>query len=320
MKVIHSFLFGVNLLLTFIWDNTHTKEGGKNPDAILHFEYEPRPSVLRDAWADPLSEPVAPYNKESTMAKLKLRPVDHGQDRNRYCGPSVISAVTNLTTGEAARLIRIQSGKRSVKGTSTQNVRRALEACNISMIWTPAPAGSRYGKSSGVTLARWLKLTHGTRAERVFLIVAGHHWQLVSGNRYVCGVTVDIVSIKDKKVKRRERVSEVYDLISDGVKMPDIDVSKPKSKTNALRYQCQKLIKQHPQFEMTIERENYSGDPDGNFWWVQMSDDLENLAEEMKHELSDCHGCYCYEEILDRLQRMVEFGKEHYKGASEIAA
>ncbi len=254
------------------------------------------------------------------LVKLKLRPVDHGQDRNRYCGPSVISAVTNLTTGEAARLIRIQSGKRSVKGTSTRNVRQALEACNISMIWKPAPVGSRYGKSSGVTLARWLKLTHGTRADRVFLIVAGHHWQLVSGNRYVCGVVGDIVSIKDKKVKRRARVSEVYELISNGVKMPDMDVSKPKSKTNPLRYQCQKLIKQYPQFEMTIERENYSGEPDGNFWWVQMSDDLENLATEMEHELSDCHGCYCYEEILDRLQRMVEFGKEHYKEASKIAA
>ena len=267
-----------------------------------------------------LSEPVAPYNKESTMAKLKLRPVDHGRDKNRYCGPSVISAVTNLTTGEAARLIRIQSGKRSVKGTSTLNVRQALQVCGIDMVWSPAPEHFCYGRSSGITLAHWLRLTHGTRAERVFLIVAGQHWQLISGNRYVCGVVGDIVSIKDKKVKRRARVSEVYELISDGVKMPDIDVSKPKSKTNALRYQCQKLIKQHPQFEMTIERENYSGDPDGNFWWVQMSDDLENLAEEMKHELADCHGCYCYEEILNRLQRMVEFGKEHYKEASKIAA
>ena len=63
------------------------------------------------------------------MAKLKLRAVDHGKDKNRYCGPSAISAVTKLTSGEAARLIRKQSGKSSVKGTSTSNIRRALEAC-----------------------------------------------------------------------------------------------------------------------------------------------------------------------------------------------
>ena len=60
------------------------------------------------------------------MAKLKLGPVVHGTDKNRYCGPSVISAVTSLTTGEAARLIRMQSGKRSVKGTSTMEVKREL--------------------------------------------------------------------------------------------------------------------------------------------------------------------------------------------------
>ena len=41
--------------------------------------------------------------------KLKLRPIKDGKDKNRYCGPSVVSAVTKLTTGEAARLIRIQS-------------------------------------------------------------------------------------------------------------------------------------------------------------------------------------------------------------------
>ena len=164
------------------------------------------------------------------MAKLKLRPVEHGKDKNRYCGPSVISAVTKLTTGEAARLIRLQSGRRSVIGTSTSNVRRALESCNVQMTCVPAPTGSRYGRSSGVTLARWLKLTHGKRANRIFLISAGHHWQLVSGNRYVCGRTASlgIVSIKHKQVKRRARVADVYELTSDGVTKPDIDVSKPK--------------------------------------------------------------------------------------------
>tara|TARA_Y100000593_G_scaffold19846_1_gene39785 strand:- start:15 stop:773 length:759 start_codon:yes stop_codon:yes gene_type:complete len=245
------------------------------------------------------------------MAKLKLHAVNHGKDKNRYCGPSAISAVTKLTSGEAARLIRKQSGKRSVKGTSTSNIRRALEACNIHMNFVRSPEGTRYGRSDGITLARWLKLTTRSRGSKIFLIVAGHHWQLVSGRRYVCGLTEDIVSIRDKKVKRRARVAEVYELTSDNVTLPSLDVSKPKPKASSTRYQCKKIVKQYPQFDFRIEAENYSGEPDGWFWWVQMSDELEDKAVALEHELHDCHSCYCWDEVLDRLQRMVEFGKQY---------
>ena len=223
----------------------------------------------------------------------------------------MISAVTKLTSGEAARLIRKQSGKRSVKGTSTPDIRRALKACNIEMHVVPSPEGARYGRSKGITLARWLRHTRGTRASRVYLIVAGWHWQLISGNRYVCGLTEDIVSIRDKKVKRRARVAEVYELTSDNVTLPPFDVSRPKPKSNSARYQCKKLVKQYPQFDFRIEAENYSGEPDGWFWWVAMSDELEDRAIELEHELSDCHGCYSWSEILDRLQEMVVFAKQH---------
>ena len=248
------------------------------------------------------------------MAKLKLHAVNHGKDRNRYCGPSAISAVTKLTSGEAARLIRKLNGKRSVKGTSIPDIRRAFEACNIKMHAVPSPEGTRYGRSDGITLARWLKLTTRSRGSKIFLIVAGHHWQLVSGRRYVCGLTEDIVSIRDKKVKRRARVSKVYELTSDNVTLPAFDVSKPKPKPKArsTRYQCKKLVKQYPQFGFRIEYENYSGEPDGGFWWVQMSDELEDKAEKMEHELAlGGHGCCSWDEVLDRLQRMVEFGKKY---------
>ena len=256
------------------------------------------------------------------MAKLKLGPVVHGTDKTRYCGPSVISAVTSLTTGEAARLIRMQSGKRSVKGTSTMEVKRALQACNVQMRTVHPPAGEHFGRSYGITLAHWLRLTHGTRADRVFLVVAGWHWQLISGNRYVCGriASLGIVSIKHKQVKRRARVAEVYELTSDHVTRPSMDVSKPKSKSNPIRYQCKKLVKQHPQFGFRIEYENYSGEPDGGFWWVQMSDELEDEAIRWEHDLSDCHHCYSWDEILERLHKMVAFAKIHYEEVSKEAA
>ena len=48
---------------------------------------------------------------------IKIKAVNNStSDVNNYCGPAVISAVTGMTTGEAARLIRHVSGQKMVKG------------------------------------------------------------------------------------------------------------------------------------------------------------------------------------------------------------
>ena len=165
------------------------------------------------------------------MAKIKLKAITDGNDRNRYCGPSVISAVTDLTTGEAARLIRQQTGRSRVTGANTSEVLRALGTCNIQATRWRRP-GVRLNRTSGPTLAGWLTMSKEERTPgRVFLISAGWHWQLVSGRRYTCGRIREIVSIKDKRVKRRARVDEVFELTSDNVTKPD-DVSKPKRRTD----------------------------------------------------------------------------------------
>ena len=68
------------------------------------------------------------------MTKLKIKSINHGEtkaDKNRYCGPAVISAITGMTTGEAARLIRHVSGRKSIKGSSVWEVTRSLEMCNV---------------------------------------------------------------------------------------------------------------------------------------------------------------------------------------------
>jgi len=245
------------------------------------------------------------------MAKIKLGAITDGKDQNRFCGPSVISAVTDLTTGEAARLIRIQTGAKKITGTHSSEVHRALRACNISVKRRYYPGLNR---TSGPTLAGWLRMSKADRtAGRVFLIVAGWHWQLVSGRRYTCGRIREIVSIKDKRVKRRARVAEVYELISDKVTRPDIDVSKPKSKSNPDYYQVKKLIRQNPEFDLSyeIEYREYGEYPYTNYW-VSMSTELEDLAHKIDHELSDSHGCDGMGEVLDRMLRMVEFAKANY--------
>ena len=248
------------------------------------------------------------------MAKLKLLPIKDGRDKNRYCGPSVISALTKLTTGEAARLIRLQSpNRKSVKGTHSYEVRRAFDACNIEMRrfpYTPVVSNNRRRRPS---LAAWLKQSKKARTPgRVFLIAAGNHWQLVSGRRYTCGRIRDIVSIKDKRVKRRARVSEVYELTSENVTKPDIDVSKPRAKSNPAYYHVRKIIKKYPEFGLSYERESQF------HYWVTMSGPLEKLATELEHPLCDEHYCYDIDEIWSRMEDMVLFAKEHYSKVAHL--
>ena len=250
------------------------------------------------------------------MSKLKLRAIKDGKDMNRYCGPSVVSALTDLTTGQAARLFRLMYGRTAIKGSSRREVLGALKECNIEHTrWTKP--GVRLNKTDGPTLAKWLQLSKEDRtAGRVFLLIAGWHWQLVSGRRYTCGRIRDIVSIRDKRVKRRARVADVWELTSDNVTMPKMDVSKPKPKKTSAYYHFRKLIRQYPEFGLFYEIERY-GDGGPHDYYVSMSRELEDLAHQMEHELRDEHYCRDIDEALDRMERMVEFGKEYYPTLSK---
>ena len=187
------------------------------------------------------------------MAKLKMGVIKDGKDKNQFCGPSVISAMTALTTGEAARLIRKQSGRKRVTGTYSREVMNAFKSCNIKMMplnhslnyTRMLQQKSRLNRTTGPTLAAWLKMSKEDRtAGRVFLVVAGWHWQLVSGRRYTCGRVREIISIRDKRVKRRARVSEVYELTSDNVIKPEIDVTKPKDPNASVRAKAHRIAKE----------------------------------------------------------------------------
>ena len=230
---------------------------------------------------------------------LKIKPINHGvtkADRNRYCGPSVISAITGMTTGEAARLIRHVGGRKSIKGSSTWEVKRSLHLCGIKSKRTTF--GLTLGRSKGVTLAGWLKGTVKERtADRVFLIVAGWHWQLVQGRRYVCGIVGDVVSIKDKKIKRRARVAEVYELTSIGKITTPSEATKPKQTTNNFRGKAQRLAKKMG-MEISIERTGY-GD---NSYWI----DYEGEDDYVDLGVIEGHCSYDWYEVLDKLEEIEE--------------
>ena len=235
---------------------------------------------------------------------LKIKPVNHGTtkaDKNRYCGPSVISAITGMTTGEASRLVRSLSGVKSVKGTSTRQVRDALRDCNIDM--QRCSFNMALSRSTGPTLAGWLKQTVKERtADRVFLIVAGWHWQLVQGRRYVCGIVGDVVSIKDKKIKRRARVAEVYELTMTAAKVVTPPAAKkPKQTTNNFRGKAQRLAKKMG-MEISIERTGY-GD---NSYWI----DYEGEDDYVDLGVIEGHFSYDWYEVLGKLEEIEEYQQQ----------
>lgn len=236
------------------------------------------------------------------MKNLKINPVNNtSSDRNRYCGPAIISSLTGMTTGEAARLIRSVTGERKVTGVHTHHIIRALDLCGISYF-----PGSRlsFNLQNKPTLAKWLKDAKESRSTgRVFLVVAGNHFQLIEGRRYVCGRTKDIVSIKDKSVKRRCRVEEVYELRSDRkITIPD-RAKKPKRPYDKYRPLVQKMKQK---YGFTVEYLRWS-----EIYWVEMPPHAEDLACDMDHYLKDEHGCDDMEDVAGRMQVMAVFMDEH---------
>ena len=232
------------------------------------------------------------------MKNLKINPVNNtSSDRNRYCAPAIISSLTGMTTGEAARLIRSVTGERKVTGVHTHHIIRALDLCGISFLQS-----KRFPNKP--TLAKWLKDAKESRSTgRVFLVVAGHHFQLVEGRRYVCGRTEDIVSIKDKSVKRRCRVEEVYELKAEGkITIPD-RARKPKRPSDPYRPFVQKMKKKYG-FIVEYQRWN-------DLYWVEMPLHAEKLAGDTDHRLKDEHGCDGMQEVAGRMEDMAEFMEEH---------
>ena len=239
---------------------------------------------------------------------IKINPVKTVKaDRNRYCGPAVISAMTKMNTGEAARLLRDISGKPSVRGCYTHHVLRALSRCGITSKGVPIhiPVKLRNDGSMNTTkptLTQWLKYCKADRTSgRVFLVVAGNHFQLIEGRRYVCGRTGEIVSVRDKRVKRRARVEEVYELFANGkIKIPE-EARKPKQDSN---HSYVSRMKKKYDFDIEYLSSNH--------WFVAMNDKAESLAEKIDHDLAFEHYCYSIGEVAQRVEQMVEFMEDNF--------
>lgn len=243
------------------------------------------------------------------MANLKIKSVNQGPrgDRNRYCGPSAISCITGMTTGEAARLIRHVGGRKSVKGSYNWEVRRALEMCGIKS--KPVSFDLNLHRRTGPTLAGWLKATVKERtANRVFLIVAGWHYQLVQGRRIVCGILWDPTSIRGKRVKRRARVSHVWELTAEGKVTIPSEARKPKSGYNSDRSKAQRLA---AQLGIKIEIEKFY-DYEGTVsqYWIGSYDDKHPDGSDVDFSqdgIIDGHCSYDWCEVYGKLEEIKDW-------------
>lgn len=253
------------------------------------------------------------------MKNLNIKPVLHVKgDKNRYCGPSAISAITGMNTGEAARMIRHVSGRKSVKGSADWEVREVLERCGIRSV--RENFGLKLGRSKGPTLAAWLRHTKKERtAKRVFLIVAGWHYQLVQGRRIVCGILGEPTSIRDKRVKRRARVAEVFELHSMGKICKPPEAIKPKRPVNSYYNTAQRMLKA---MNITIDKDHIGGGEIQK--WVTGYDDIDANGEDIDFVeigVLEYHCCYEWCEVVWALEAIAEYRKEHgYNRAVTIPA
>ena len=241
------------------------------------------------------------------MKNLNIKPVNHGKtraDKNRYCGPSVISAITGMTTGEAARLLRHITGRPSIRGSSYWAVTRALEMCGIRAIDDTSNIPAPLNRRTGPTLAAWLKANTKNRTpDRVFLIVAGWHWQLVQGRRIVCGILGEPTSIRDKRVKRRARVAYAAELHSMGAITTPSEAKKPKSvdRQRSNRSKAQSLAKK---LGITIDSERlHQG---CTHYWIT----YEGEFDYVDNGIIEGHYCADWQEVLWKLEDIEAYEAE----------
>ncbi len=258
------------------------------------------------------------------MKNVNIKTVNHGTtraDKNRYCGPSVISAVTGMTTGEAARLIRHVGGRKSVKGSYTSEVTNALAMCGIKSTYKSFDL--KLSRSKGPTLAAWLRHTVKERtAKRVFLIVAGWHYQLVQGRRIVCGILGDPTSIRDKRVKRRARVANVYELSSLGTIQIPAEARKPKrDAVVSSDYAKAKRLAKKMEIDIDCEQVGPSRQYDVQKWISY--DDVDENNEHLDFAdmgVIDGHCSYDWWELHGKLEEIQRYRDEHgYRRYKEAA-
>ena len=144
------------------------------------------------------------------MSKLKIRDVVRKENSNIYCGASALSVITGLDSSICARILADFNSDVMIKGCSIPRMINAIR---------------NYGLEAKIVLNIPDKLGTFIKQRKVgdknfYLIVARTHYQIIQGNRYVCGQAGKVASIyKNKYCEWGADLERVY-IISGDVKMP----------------------------------------------------------------------------------------------------
>lgn len=224
------------------------------------------------------------------MPTATLKPVKRAaKGHNRFCGPAALSIIAGIDTAEAAALLRKVSGKRSITGTSPGAVLRSL-----SLLGYKASSAAKLNPlkpRDNPTLAAWLR---DRDSKTLYLVAAGNHWQVVQGRRFCCGLTKDIVSIRDEKVKRRARVTGVWAIEHERkVAVADVLPAKTKTPRDTFRRKTWALANRHG---IQIELDTGSGPIVWGPRWAS------HVDEESADPFYGDHYAEGWDDALERVQ------------------
>jgi hypothetical protein len=249
------------------------------------------------------------------VGTLKIRPVNHGtkkSDWNGYCGPSVISILTGMTTAESAKVINASNGnlKHYVKATNIWEMSNGFFACGIDMAKIKIPKNIK-------TLNKWLDDTEYSRKDNIYLVASSNHWLIIQGNNYVCGMTKNIINMKTSEntfvnKMRRTHLQEIYLLKSSskGVKIPAHLLIKDKSKIKPYN-KVKAFQKKHPELKLSYDVETF----DSEKTYFVGSDTLEKIADN-NPQIDDYrderyHIVYSWDEVLEEFHYFRDYYNKH---------
>tara|TARA_Y100000004_G_scaffold7330_1_gene8240 strand:- start:56 stop:898 length:843 start_codon:yes stop_codon:yes gene_type:complete len=218
--------------------------------------------------------------------------------KNRWCGPGAIAILTGVTTDDASRMIRAITGKRSCTGTPTKVLREVLRQCGID-----SNRVDEYGGGRKPTLNQWVE--QGNSQGGTYLVVAGNHFQILTGDLFVDNQVKEPTAFEDLKKGKRRRVEETFRLhCPDGVEIPthinrvlvnDDKIRAERNREATIRRKARALAKE---LDVTIEDSDWR---DMGQLWLYVSDEFEAKYGDPWDDF-DGHCRFSWDEVLDMLE------------------
>lgn len=200
-----------------------------------------------------------------------LYQINHDNKSKLWCGPAVIAAVTGYPTSTITTMLREESGRRKITGTTSGMMRAVLLRLGFEM------DGIMSFRHKRTTLAQFATEFRDHFAGTPHVVNVTGHWVVLAGKRFVDSRTKDPVWISDAP-RRRAVVKFAWRVrrISGAVlRLPDTTVAdwqrKERNSSATAMRRARKLAAEHG---IKIERE-------ADYWWVLPPAEL---AEDDPHD------------------------------------